>query len=116
MADTPYEKLDTAYFEMPIPNTEEFQVIRLLNKQGLARLWSRCKDKFLGRPKNSGSAGQALLWDGDGTKWGDVATDLPDVIPIKQGGTGCTTIDGIRTMLFNFPTDEEVEEYLKQGE
>lgn len=111
MAEDPYENLDIGYFEMPLPNTEEFTVVRFLNKTGLARFWSRCKDKFLGRPKNSGSAGQALLWDGDGTKWGDVATDLPDVLPVEQGGTGCTTIDGIRTMLFNFPTESQIDEY-----
>ena len=111
MADTPYEKLDTAYFEMPIPNTEEFTVIRFLTKTGVARLWDKIKDKFVKIP-SGGTTGQALVKTETGVEWGDVAADLPDVLPVEQGGTSCTTIDGIRTMLFNFPTEEELEEYL----
>ena len=111
MSDTPYENLDTAYFEMPIPNTEKFTVIRFLTKTGVARLWDKIKDKFVKIP-SGGTTGQALVKTETGVEWGDVAADLPDVLPVEQGGTGCTTIDGIRTMLFNFPTEEELEEYL----
>lgn len=115
MAEDSYENLDIGYFEMPLPNTAEFTVVRFLNKTGLARFWSRIKDKFVKIP-SGGSTGQALVKTETGIEWGDVAADLPDVLPVEKGGTGCTTIDGIRTMLFNFPTEEEVEEYLNQGE
>ena len=110
MADTPYEKLDTAYFEMPIPNSESYEVIRILNKEGFNRLWIKIGDKFVRIP-SGGSVGQALVKTDNGISWGDVAADIPDVIPVENGGTGCTTIDGIRTMLFNFPTEDQIDEY-----
>ena len=109
MAEDPYENLDIGYFEMPLPNTEEFTVVRFLNKTGLARFWSRIKDKFVKIP-HGGTTGQALVKTETGIEWGDVAADLPDVLPVEQGGTGCTTIDGIRTMLFNFPTESELDD------
>ena len=111
MADAPYEKLDTAYFEMPIPSSDSYEVIRFLNKAGLNRLWIKIGDKFVRIP-SGGSVGQALVKTDNGISWGDVAADIPDVISVENGGTGCTTIDGIRTMLFNFPTDEELDEYI----
>ena len=109
MAEDPYENLDIGYFEMPLPNTEEFTVVRFLNKTGLARFWSRIKDKFVKIPQG-GTTGQALVKTETGIEWGDVAANLPDVLPVEQGGTGCTTIDGIRTMLFNFPTESELDD------
>lgn len=33
-------------------------------------------------------------------------------IPIAHGGTGATTIDGARTVLFNFPDNDELLAYL----
>ena len=128
MSDTPYEKLDTAYFEMPIPNTEEFTVIRFLTKTGVARLWDKIKDKFVKIP-SGGTTGQALVKTDSGIQWHDVLTEMPEIpdpdiptlpemtgiLPVTKGGTGCTTIDGIRTMLFNFPTEQEIQEYLGQN-
>lgn len=106
--ESPYEKLDLSYFEMPVPNTEEVTAVRFLSKQGLADLWSKISEKFI-RPVSGGTEGQVLTYKGTGLyDWDDVATELPDVIPVEKGGTGCTTIDGIRTMLFNFPTSEEL--------
>ena len=116
MSDTPYENLDIGYYEFPLPNTEEFQTVRFLNKEGLARLWNKVGDKFM-RPPTGGTVGQAIVKTETGIAWGDVSSDsqeipdLPDmngILPIEKGGTGCTTIDGIRTMLFNFPTSEEL--------
>lgn len=115
MAEDPYENLDIGYFEMPLPNTEEFTVIRFLNKTGLARFWSRIKDKFVKIPQG-GTTGQALVKTETGIEWGDVASETPSlpemngVLPVEKGGTGCTTIDGIRTMLFNFPTESELDD------
>ena len=110
MADAPYEKLDTAYFEMPIPNSETFQLIRFLNKEDLVLLWGKIGDKFLRIP-DGGTTGQALVKTDSGYSWGNVASELPNVIPVENGGTGCTTIEGIRTMLFNFPTEDQIDEY-----
>ena len=110
MAEEPYDDLDIGYVEWPMPTTEEFEVVRFLNKQGVAQLWQRIKDKFVKTP-SGGEVGQALVKTESGYGWGDVAADIPEIIPVEKGGTGCTTVDGIRTMLFNFPTDEELEEY-----
>lgn len=117
MAEEPYDDLDIGYVEWPMPTTEEFEVVRFLNKQGVAQLWQRIKDKFVKVP-TGGMTGQALIKTENGSiEWGDVATDAPEiptlpnmegVLPVEKGGTGCTTVDGIRTMLFNFPTDEEL--------
>lgn len=113
MEDSPYENLDIGYYEFPLPTTEEHQTVRFLNKIGLARLWQKMADKFLRIP-TGGTTGQALVKTESGTiAWGDVAADIPEIIPVENGGTGCTTIDGIRTMLFNFPTDEELDEYME---
>lgn len=111
MSDTPYENLDIGYYEVPLPNTEEVQTVRFFNKEGLARLWDKVGDKFIRIP-SGGTPGQALVKTDTGYAWGDVATELPEVIPVEKGGTGCTTIDGIRTMLFNFPEEETLYEYL----
>ena len=120
MAEEPYDDLDIGYVEWPMPTTEEFEVVRFLNKQGVAQLWQKIKDKFVKVP-TGGTTGQALVKTETGIEWGNVATDAPEiptlpnmegVLPVEKGGTGCTTVDGIRTMLFNFPTDEELEEYL----
>ena len=107
MAEEPYDDLDIGYVEWPMPTTEEFTVIRFLDKIGVAQLWQRIKDKFVKVP-TGGMTGQALVKTETGIAWGDVAADMPDVLPVDKGGTGCTTVDGIRTMLFNFPTDEEL--------
>lgn len=116
MTEEPYDDLDIGYVEWPMPTTEEFEVVRFLNKQGVARLWQRIKDKFVKVPAG-GTTGQALVKTETGVEWGNVATDAPEipallnmegVLPVEKGGTGCTTVDGIRTMLFNFPTDEEL--------
>ena len=123
MAEEPYDDLDIGYIEYPMPNTEEFTVVRFLTKTSLAQLWQKIKDKFVRIP-TGGTNGQALIKTDTGITWGDVETDAPEIptlpnmegiLPVEKGGTGCTTIDGIRTMLFNFPTDEEVEEYLNQS-
>lgn len=144
MAEEPYDDLDIGYIEYPMPNTEEISAIRFLNKNGVARLWQKIKDKFVGtptggssgqalvksdsgvtwddviKPPSGGTIGQALLKTETGVEWGDVATEAPEiptlpnmegVLPVEKGGTGCTTIDGIRTMLFNFPTESELDEY-----
>ena len=110
MADTPYENLDIGYYEFPLPNTEEFQTVRFMNKEGLARLWNKVGDKFIRIP-DGGTPGQALVKTETGYSWGDVATELPDVIPIENGGTGVTSIEALRTLLFNFPTEDQVDEY-----
>ena len=120
MAEEPYDDLDIGYVEWPMPTTEKFEVVRFLNKQGVARLWQKIKDKFVKTP-SGGEVGQALVKTESGYGWGDVAADIPEIptlpdmegiLPVEKGGTGCTTIDGIRTLLFNFPTDEEIEEYI----
>ena len=108
---TPYENLDIGYFEWPLPTTEEFQSVRFLNKEGVASLWRKINDKFM-KPPSGGTTGQALVKTDDGFVWGDVVSDIPDVIPVSQGGTGCTTVEAIRTLLFNFPTDSEIDEYI----
>lgn len=110
MSDTPYENLDIGYYEFPLPTTEEFQTVRFLNKEGLARLWNKVGDKFM-RPPTGGTVGQAIVKTESGYSWGDVATELPDVIPVTQGGTGCTSVEAVRTWLFNFPTEDQVDEY-----
>ena len=110
MAEEPYDNLDIGYVEWPMPTTEEFTVIRFLSKIGVAQLWQKIKDKFVKIP-SGGTTGQALVKTDTGIEWGDVAT-MEGVLPVEKGGTGCTTVDGMRTMLFNFPTDEELEEYL----
>lgn len=112
MAEEPYDDLDIGYVEWPMPTTEEFTVIRFLDKIGVAQLWQRIKDKFVKVP-TGGTTGQALVKTETGIEWGDVAADIPEIIPVENGGTGCTTIDGIRTMLFNFPTDDELDEYME---
>ena len=111
MAEEPYDDLDIGYVEWPMPTTETFEVVRFLNKNGVARLWQKIKDKFIKTP-SGGEVGQALVKTESGYGWGDVAANIPEVIPVEKGGTGCTTVDGIRTLLFNFPTDEEIEEYI----
>lgn len=57
-----------------------------LDKQGVSTLWNKISNKFV---------------------------DNTDVIPITNGGTGCTTIDGVRTVLFDFPTEAELNEYFE---
>ena len=123
MAEEPYDDLDIGYVEWPMPTTEEFEVVRFLNKQGVAQLWQKINDNFVKTP-SGGEVGQALVKTEYGYGWGNVATEAPEiptlpdmegVLPVEKGGTGCTTIDGIRTMLFNFPTDEELEEYLSNN-
>lgn len=137
MSDTPYENLDIGYYKYPLPTTEEFQTVRFLNKEGLARLWDKVGDKFM-RPPTGGTVGQAIIKTENGYSWGDsvpsggtvgqVLTktetgaewqnidipdvpDIPEILPVTRGGTGCTTVDGIRTMLFNFPTEAQLDEY-----
>lgn len=39
--------------------------------------------------------------------------DPEAVLSVEKGGTGQTTVDGIRTMLFNFPEEENLTKYLK---
>ena len=33
-------------------------------------------------------------------------------LPVENGGTGCTDVDGIRELVLDFPTNEELLEYL----
>lgn len=70
MAEDPYENLDIGYFEMPLPNTEEFTVIRFLTKTGVARLWDKIKNKFVKIP-SGGITGQALIKGENGIVWGN---------------------------------------------
>lgn len=85
--------------------------VAYLSKEGLANLWGKIKTKFLADP-SGGIEGQVLIKTENGYNWGNISADLPDVIPVSQGGTGCTTVDGIRTLLFNFPTDSELDTYI----
>ena len=82
-----------------------------LNKEGVSRLWKNAKDTFINTPSGR-EVGQVLIKTDSGSSWGDVETGLPEVIPVESGGTGCTTIEGIRTMLFNFPEETAFMEYL----
>ena len=33
-------------------------------------------------------------------------------LPVENGGTGCTSVDGIKELVLDFPTDAELLEYL----
>ena len=116
MADkeTPYENLDIGYVEWPMPTTEEFTVIRILTKEGVARLWAKIGDKFFkipygGEPgqvlsktetgyswvnqlegdfieePSGGVVGQALIKTESGVGWGDVETDIPEASETEYG-------------------------------
>lgn len=126
MADeeTPFDDLDIGYFEMPIPNTEEFQAVRFLNKAGVAKLWEIINSKFM-RPITNGQEGQVLTYVGnglyawedassfpeggtvgqalikteDGVSWGDVATDIPQATAEIYGSV-------------RFATDEEFNSFM----
>ena len=93
-----------------------------LNKEGLSRLWNKAKAAFADKTDtenelnkkfvlpSGGETGQVLQKTASGTGW--VTVDgMPDILPVENGGTGCTTVDGIRTMLFNFPTEDQLNEY-----
>lgn len=102
MSDTPYENLDVGYFEFPIPNTEEFQTVRFLNKEGVARLWAKIGDKFF-RVPSGGASGQALVKKENGTiGWGDVAADIPEIPNASETQYG----------LVKFISDEEFKSYM----
>ena len=77
MAEEPYDDLDIGYIEYPMPNTEEFALVRLLTKNGLARLWQKIKDKFIKKP-DGGTAGQLLSKTLYGEEWIDPPVSLPD--------------------------------------
>ena len=122
--ESPYEKLDLSYFEMPVPNTEEVTAVRFLSKQGLADLWSKISEKFI-RPVSGGTEGQVLTYKGtglyswddvssfpeggttgqaliktdDGVAWGDVATDIPEATSEVYGTV-------------RFATDEEFNSFM----
>lgn len=99
MSDTPYENLDVGYFEFPIPNTEEFQTVRFLNKEGIARLWAKIGDKFF-RVPSGGTTGQALVKNENGTvSWGDVASDVPNASTTQYG-------------IVKFISDEDFKTYM----
>lgn len=91
--------------------SRELQQSSFLDKKGLNKVWSKIDDKFM-RPPSGGIAGQALVKTDEGYDWGDVSGDTPEVLPIENGGTGCTTVDGLRTMLFNFPEETDFMAYL----
>lgn len=110
MSDAPYENLDVGYYEFPLPTTEELQTVRFLNKAGLEQLWNKINEKFM-RPVSGGETGQVLTKIDGGYAWKDANLDIPDVIPVEQGGTGCTSVTAIRTLLFNFPTEDQIDEY-----
>lgn len=42
----------------------------------------------------------------------DASDIVSGAVPVSHGGTGATTIDGARTVLFNFPEDDELLSYL----
>lgn len=66
MAEEPYDDLDIGYVEWPMPTTEEFTVIRFLDKIGVAQLWQKIKDKFVKVPVG-GETGQVLTNLGAGS-------------------------------------------------
>lgn len=83
MAEEPYDDLDIGYVEWPMPTTEEFNAIRFLNKNGVARLWQKIKDKFMKIPYG-GSTGQVLCKTDTGFGWKDVSNG--DFITNPEGG------------------------------
>lgn len=128
MADeeTPFDDLDIGYFEFPLPTTQEFTVVRFLDKTGVARLWAKIQDKFFKIPSggeagqflsktetgyswedvssfpDGGNIGQALIKTEDGVSWGDVATDIPQASDTVYG-------------IVRFATDEEFNSFLNMG-
>ena len=82
MAEEPYDDLDIGYVEWPMPTTEEFEVVRFLNKQGVARFWQKIKDKFVKTP-SGGEVGQALVKTETGVAWGTVESGST----FPEGGT-----------------------------
>ena len=63
---------------------------------------------------SGGETGQVLTKTETGVEWSAIdVPDLPEIMPVSQGGTGCTTVEGIRTMLFNFPTEAQLDEYFR---
>lgn len=95
--------------------------IEYLNKNGLTRVWNKAKNKFADAATTTaelnkkfvlpsgGSVGQVLTKTSSGTAWQDDKSGVEGVLPVVQGGTGCTTVEGIRTMLFNFPSESELD-------
>lgn len=64
-------------------------------------------------------SGKFLVNQGNGlefTAGPEIVVDEPttpdEILPIEKGGTGCTTVEDIRTMLFNFGSDEEVIKFV----
>lgn len=84
MAEEPYDNLDIGYVEWPMPTTEEFTYIRFLSKDGLARLWTKIKDKFMKIPVG-GTTGQVLCKTDTGFGWKDISEGNFIVSP--EGGT-----------------------------
>lgn len=116
MADeeTPFDDLDIGYFEFPLPTTQELTVVRFLDKTGVARLWAKIQDKFFKIP-TGGENGQALIKGTGGTTWGNLS-DILGTIPISKGGTGATTIEGMRTTIFDFTDENEFLTYIQQAD
>ena len=42
----------------------------------------------------------------------DASAISTGVLPVARGGTGSTSLDGVRTSLVNYATEEEVDAYL----
>ena len=61
MAEEPYDDLDIGYVEWPMPTTEEFTVIRFLDKIGVAQLWQRVKRLSRLKRASSGEMSQLML-------------------------------------------------------
>lgn len=38
--------------------------------------------------------------------------DTLGALPVENGGTGCTDVDGVKKLVLQFPTDAELLEYL----
>ena len=102
-----FDSIDVATFEWPLPNTVEYERLSFIDKTGLARIWQKINERFL-RPVSGGEDGQVLTKVPGGYAWKDTQTPLPDIIPIEKGGTGVSSIEELRTMLFDFPTSEEL--------
>ena len=116
MSDTPYENLDIGYYEFPLPTTEEFQTVRFLNKEGLSRLWNKVGDKFIRIP-SAGEVGQVLTKTSGGAAWSDIdIPTIPEVIPISQGGTGVTSLDALKSIILDFPSNTDLDEYINLEE
>lgn len=58
---------------------------------------------------------KALLTQPEGLRFARKGMGLGDTLgalPVENGGTGCTDVDGIKKLVLQYPTDAELLEYL----